>query len=327
MKASITILIATYNRESVLHKTLENLKNLDTTGLELSIVVVDNNSSDGTAELIKSYQSSLPLTYLFQSKPGKNRALNLALDTIELGDIILFTDDDVMPTKQWLRSIVDSTEKYQDKSIFGGPVHMLWPENSPQWAKDLERDIYPQHDYGNSPKVYEGGVTPIGPNFWLRKKIITEGQFRYDESIGPTPDSKKRIMGSETSFLYMLINNGYSIQYVPGNSVGHYVTEDQITEKYIMKRASTHGRFLAHIGKAFDNLKLYKKNIVLWKLLKLASLLKNRALFQMAYLSSNKSIRLKKQINAKRWIAYNESYISDHNNISQRSTQTNLSIL
>lgn len=108
---NISVLVATYNRADVLRETLEAFTELDREGLSVEFVVIDNNSGDHTKSVVKSFSGRLPLVYLFQPIPGKNRALNKALDEIQLGEVIVFTDDDVRPANNWLPTIMEATRR------------------------------------------------------------------------------------------------------------------------------------------------------------------------------------------------------------------------
>ena len=51
-----TIIICTYNRCESLKDTLESLEGLDTHGLHVEVIVVDNNSGDDTRTVVKAWQ-------------------------------------------------------------------------------------------------------------------------------------------------------------------------------------------------------------------------------------------------------------------------------
>ena len=57
-RPGITVLIPTYNRAKVLRETLEALTRVERTGIDCSIVIIDNNCTDNTAEVVKEYQTS-----------------------------------------------------------------------------------------------------------------------------------------------------------------------------------------------------------------------------------------------------------------------------
>ena len=72
---SITVLIATYNRAAVLSQTLAALTRVDRSGIDCSMVIIDNNSTDNTAEVVKEYEALLPVSYLREPHPGKTARL------------------------------------------------------------------------------------------------------------------------------------------------------------------------------------------------------------------------------------------------------------
>lgn len=288
----------------MLEKTLDNFTHLDFGALELQIIVVDNNSSDKTYEVCQGFESQLPLTYLFQPKPGKNSALNLALKELELGDVVVFTDDDVCPNVEWFQTIKNSLANYPQYSVFGGPVHMIWPEDAPNWCKSLEKIVYAQHSYNEKEAEYEAGLYPIGPNFWVRSEIFTRCKYKFSESVGPIPNSQKRIMGSETSFLMKLTARGYKIMHIPDARVGHYVTPSQTTKKYVLSRSRTHGRFLARMGHRFSKLDLFRKSEFFWRMAEWMSTIGLYIVFCLSFLNPSIEKRMKKQVFAARWIAY-----------------------
>jgi hypothetical protein len=70
-------------------------------------------------------------------RPGKSRALNTALEEVELENIVTFTDDDVDPSPEWFVSIASTCERWPNHSVFGGRINVLFPtENVPKWAFD-----------------------------------------------------------------------------------------------------------------------------------------------------------------------------------------------
>src|SRR5205807_8210690 len=102
----ITVLIATFNRASVLSGTLQALTRVERTGIDCSIVIIDNNSSDNTAEVVKEFETRLPITYLREPSPGKSCALNKALRECMLKEIVVFAVDDVTPAQNLFQLIL-----------------------------------------------------------------------------------------------------------------------------------------------------------------------------------------------------------------------------
>jgi len=92
-----------------LRQTLENLTRLNLENLRVEFVVVDNNSVDETQEVLSDFHDRLPLNGLLESNPSKNCALNKALAEVVLGEIVVFTDDDINPVDNWLEVIWDTS--------------------------------------------------------------------------------------------------------------------------------------------------------------------------------------------------------------------------
>lgn len=312
---AVTIAISTFNRAKILQNTLLKLSELKCGTTQVKVIVVDNNSNDSTRQICSSFENKLPLEYIFEKRPGKNRALNTIIETADLGDIVIFTDDDVAPPTDWIAHVANSTKAFPETKVFGGPVHLIWPKEVPTWCKSLEKVIYAQHDYGDANVPYSPGHYPIGPNFWVRTEIFTVHGQRYDTSIGPIPNNRKRAMGSETTFLKTLAEKGFTIQYIAGCSVGHYVTEEQLKPSYIRRRAKTYGRFKARVSTRFHQEALYKKSILLWKASRWISLTKNSILMLISLFYANPEKRYLKQVNACRWLAFNQTYIFSHKEI------------
>jgi glycosyltransferase involved in cell wall biosynthesis len=259
----VTVLIATYNRASVLSETLEAFTRVDQAGIDWNIVVVDNNSTDNTHEIAIKYAERLPLSYLKEERPGKNCALNKALRECQLKDIVVFTDDDVTPARNWLQEIVSSVQKWPDVAIFGGKVEVVWPDNKqPEWATPewIMAFGFPRHHYADGEAFYEAPACPFGPNYWVRKVVFQKVPF-FDETLGPKP--RNRIQGDETAFLMNLQGHGFQLLYYPGAEVYHRILHEGCTIPWLRRRAYTHGRGEVRLH-GLHRRNIYRKNKILW---------------------------------------------------------------
>jgi hypothetical protein len=265
----ITILIATCNRAAVLRQTLGDFTHVDRTAIDCNLVIIDNNSSDNTAKVVKEYGAQLPISYLREARPGKNCALNKALRECSLKDIVVFTDDDVTPTRNWFHEIVSSVRKWPGIAVFGGKVELMWPDNKqPEWAIPdwMTGFAFTRHRYAEGEAFYKTPDCPFGPNFWVRKVVFQKVAF-FDETIGPRP--RNRIMGSETSFLLDLRRQGFEMLYYPGAQVYHRIGREACTIPWLRRRAYTYGRGRIRTY-GLHRRNIYFKNRVLWCLVLVA---------------------------------------------------------
>jgi len=240
-------MLTTYNRSTILHETLAAFEQLDTSDLQVEFVVVNNNSSDRTDDVLATFRDRLPLVTFFEPRPGKNCALNLALDQHPLGKLVVFTDDDVTPRPDWLQQVAAAAYRWPDYAVFGGKVDVRWPvSHVPAWAEIpwIREMSFAAHDFGPTDTPYEGLNYPYGANYWVRSLVFQHGR-RFNEAVGPRP--KNRIMGSESSFLAGLAHNDYAMMYIGESIVEHRIAPSEVSVKSLCKRAVRFGRGNVHV--------------------------------------------------------------------------------
>lgn len=98
----ISLIICTRNRSRKLARHLEFVRRI-TFERCWEIVIVDNGSTDETANVVREFSrtASAPVSFAVEPRPGKSNALNTALGIAE-GEIIVFTDDDCYPAQDFL---------------------------------------------------------------------------------------------------------------------------------------------------------------------------------------------------------------------------------
>lgn len=123
----LSIIFSTFNRNDILTRTLQGLVDMNTSGLDWEVVLVDNSGNDETASIARTFSSSLPLKFLVEKTPGKNNALNTALDQAS-GELFIFTDDDIIPDPAWAMSMLDVADRWPDYDLFGGRILPKYPD-------------------------------------------------------------------------------------------------------------------------------------------------------------------------------------------------------
>lgn len=242
MHQGITVLIPTYNRANILRETLSAFCKANNNAVSVEYIIIDNNSTDHTRETVQEFKDKLPIVYLHESKPGKNCALNYAVRTIELREIVAFADDDISPNCSWLTEITNSAKEHVDVDVWGARIVIKWPHHvAPAWATEswICTLAFAAHDLGTVPIRYQGELTPMGPLYWVRKRVFSKVPG-FNEDIGPRP--KNRIMGSEVSHLLDLRTHGFNMLYYPAVVVQHRVEASACEECFVKKRAVRYGR-------------------------------------------------------------------------------------
>jgi glycosyltransferase involved in cell wall biosynthesis len=97
----ISVIIPVYNGEEFISRCIEALLNMDYPSDKFEIIIiVDNNSTDGTTEVVRRY----PVRYIFESIKGPSAARNTGAKAVR-ENILAFTDVDVIVEKNWLFEI------------------------------------------------------------------------------------------------------------------------------------------------------------------------------------------------------------------------------
>jgi glycosyltransferase involved in cell wall biosynthesis len=296
MSIDITIIIPTYNRCETLKKTLCYIERVETKSLNIEYLIVDNGSNDQTEKVIIEFSDRIPIRYLFEKRPGKNHALNRALNEKVLGDIVVFTDDDVTPNQDWVIAINDICQRWPNHSVFGGKIYVVWPvKDIPEWAKDpyIMQFGYSNHNYSDTEVPYlKLTDVPFGPNYWVRRGVFDNG-LRFNEEIGPHPD--KFTLGDESEFLIQLKNLGYDIIYSPKAVVGHRIQKKMISQKGILKRAYYHGKSSPYLfGPRRKELLI--NNPYLWYSIQCAVVIKSFISLYLSLMKKNRNKMLIKSV-------------------------------
>lgn len=104
-RPKVTILIAAFNEEAVIAATIDNKIALDYPADKLEIIVISDESSDGTDEIVQSYADQGVRLIRQEPRAGKTSALNLAVPQAT-GDIIVFSDANSLYDDQTLKKLV-----------------------------------------------------------------------------------------------------------------------------------------------------------------------------------------------------------------------------
>jgi len=235
----ITVLFATHNGEGTLPIMLSAFCQLIKPRQGWEIIAVDNASTDNTEVIINSFVYKLPITYLYEGRQGKNYALNSGLALVK-GDLIVFTDDDIIPEQEWLIKLEKCMDFHPDYTIFGGVIKPCWPRQPDKWIiNHVPLGVtYALTEEGRE----EGDVFPglvWGPNMAIRREVFDAGH-RFDTSVGP--NGKNYVMGSETEFTIRLHKAGYKSWFCRDAVVQHIIRDYQLDSKWIIKRAYRFGR-------------------------------------------------------------------------------------
>src|SRR5690349_9645801 len=168
----ITIAICTFNRAESLHRTLRSLAALRIPQhVDWEIIIVNNNCSDHTDEVITFFSDRLPIRREFESRRGLSWARNRAVSAAE-GKYIVWTDDDVVVDPDWIAAYSEAFHRWPSAAVFAGPIVPRYVEPVPKWIIDgeavLGHTVFAGCNFGDSVITLSVNRIPWGPNFALR---------------------------------------------------------------------------------------------------------------------------------------------------------------
>jgi len=102
-KPPVSIIVPVYNAERTIAECVRALYALDYPRRLVQIVVVDNNSTDNTPDILQQFRG---IDYVFEPKLGAYQARNTGIQFAE-NDLIAFTDADCIPKPDWLARLVN----------------------------------------------------------------------------------------------------------------------------------------------------------------------------------------------------------------------------
>jgi glycosyltransferase involved in cell wall biosynthesis len=202
--------------------------------LSWELVLVDNNSRDDTRAVAEGFASAwnLSLRYIFELEQGISFARNAGVRAAH-GEIIAFTDDDVIVHPDWLRFLSDTFETQECTGV-GGKIVPVWTCEKPAWYVDkgpykLNAAIV-SFDLGDEPG--EMKTKPFTANMAIKKEAFEKyGYFRTDIGL----KGETRMPGHETEFCRRVVQGGGKFLYEPRAVVYHPVEPERTRKRYFQK--------------------------------------------------------------------------------------------
>jgi glucosyl-dolichyl phosphate glucuronosyltransferase len=230
---NISVVVCTFNRSKSLSRMLNSLREAVVPDkLSCEFIVIDNNSDDNTRFVIEEIEKNndLKLRYVFEEKRGLSNARNRGIMEAR-GEIIAFTDDDVIVDKHWIQNIYMAFKEHDEVVCVGGKILPIWESSKPEWLNPSLYVCIALLDFGDS-VLYMDSPYIWGANFAVKSYIFKKYGL-FDSNRGRIPG--KLYGGEETEFLQRLLNANEKILYYPSSIIYHCVSEHRMSKKYFRK--------------------------------------------------------------------------------------------
>jgi glycosyltransferase involved in cell wall biosynthesis len=249
---AISLVVCTRDRVDQLSGALQSLSKLELVD-PWELVLVDNGSNDGTAELLHAFcrEQSFPVVVESEPRPGLARARNRGL-AVSHGEIVAFTDDDCYPQEDFLQCVLRCFRDI-DRGFVGGRVLLFDAKDARIGIQEsLESVTFPPRSYIRPGVIH-------GANFAFRRTALMEiGGF--DESLGA---GSSFLSAEDTDAMARMSASGWWGAYDPRPVVLHHHRRQVESEIARLKRSYEIGAG-AYFAKCLLNPALRSKYVSAW---------------------------------------------------------------
>ncbi len=232
----VSVIICTYNRDRHIGRALESLISQKASPQDFEIIVIDNNSTDGTADILREFQNKYGREFNIKVAKESRQGLSFARNRgIELasGEIISFIDDDAIAAPDFIGNIIKNMHKFPGYLAFGGKVLPKYEDGTePAWMSPYIERIISVVDMGNEYKEFKK-TYPVGCNMLFRKEIFDKvGKF----------NTRLRLRSDDKYIFLKIKEAGFPVLYLPDVVVQHFIDSFRTGMDYIKKVSKLNGK-------------------------------------------------------------------------------------
>jgi glycosyltransferase involved in cell wall biosynthesis len=224
MAVEISIIICTYNREKFIGECLECLGRQTLDPSRWEAIIIDNNSTDHTAQIVHTFinrNPGLPFRYVFEPIKGLSAARNRGISEASSG-LICFIDDDAEAVPGFAKTILEFMLLHPEAAGTGGKVLPKYSETpEPEWMNKYLAGFIGLVDHGQEPRLFAGKMKyPIGCNMTYRKELLlAAGGF----------NNQLTFRGDDKHIFYAVSKINPVIFYLPAAMVYHNIDASRLS--------------------------------------------------------------------------------------------------
>jgi glycosyltransferase involved in cell wall biosynthesis len=230
----VSIIIPTYNRGPYIRQTIESFLSQDYPAFEL--IVCNNKSTDDTANVLKEFQSNPKVKLLFEERQGVHFARNSAAKQA-VGEILYFTDDDMIATPNLLSELVTAFELDPKVGIATGRVLPQWMAPPPLWVvRHLSNYLLSLNNPSQNLVISDRDCGVYSCHEAILKDVFFRAGGFHPENVAGV-----WIGDGETGLNKMVVSMGYRTAFIGTSVIYHVIPPERMTQKYLNTRLRNQG--------------------------------------------------------------------------------------
>jgi glycosyltransferase involved in cell wall biosynthesis len=231
-----TVAIPTYNGEHRLPEVLKHLRSqvINTASFSWEVMVVDNNSQDGTAAVVKDFAASFPcpLRYCLEKRQGAGFARKKAIELAN-SPLIGFLDDDNLPEQNWVMSAYQFAQKYSNAGAIASQIHGKFEVEPPSELEPI-LPFLAITERGEKPLKYSSTKKVFPPSAGLVVRRSAWQESVPEKTILGGRTSGSTLTGEDTEVLAYIARSGWEIWYNPEMVIWHKIPAWRLEKAYLI---------------------------------------------------------------------------------------------
>ncbi|CBN58338.1 MULTISPECIES: glycosyltransferase [Kamptonema] len=228
----IDIVICTYNNALLLNKALLALSQQQVSPeVEWRVLIVDNNCTDNTQEVIEKYRVSGTIPHLStgsETQQGLTYARHYGVQNTT-ADWIAFVDDDCFLAEDWVEQAVKFAATHPDCGAFGGRVILDWENPPPKYVLNYGYS-FAQQEHGTEPQKKS---CLVGAGLVLNRAALTHTGW-IDKPLLHDRIGTKLISGGDVEIALRIYGAGYDLWYTPDCKLKHFIPARRTSQQYLI---------------------------------------------------------------------------------------------
>jgi glycosyltransferase involved in cell wall biosynthesis len=245
--AGISVIVCCFNSAARIELTLRHLLNQElNTGLNWEIIVIDNRSTDDTAnlatELLQDQAGPIDWKVVNENEPGLTNARNKGFEEARF-NIVLMVDDDNSLAPDYVQGIWNSFQNNPKVGMVGGTGIAALESEPPAWFK--------QYDYCYAIGPQSDGKQPVehlyGAGLALRMDLLEKLRNAGFRSLLTDRVGNSLMSGGDTELCFAFRLAGYELVHRHDLTFTHHLPSARVNWKYLRRLFSGFGHTKAYM--------------------------------------------------------------------------------